>query len=87
MLLRPRIPSLRPHLPVLVAVGVLDTGGNVCFAAASTRGLISVVSVLASLYPVGTVLLARATLHERIARIQELGVVATLTGVALISAG
>ena len=54
---------------------------------AFTRGLISVVSVLASLYPVGTVLLARATLHERIARIQELGVVATLTGVALISAG
>jgi drug/metabolite transporter (DMT)-like permease len=87
LLLRPRIPVLRPHLPALVAVGVLDTGGNVCFAAASTRGLISVVSVLASLYPVGTVLLARATLHERIARIQELGVVATLAGVALISAG
>ena len=87
LLLRPRIPSLRPHLPALVAVGVLDTGGNVCFAAASTRGLISAVSVLASLYPVGTVLLARATLHERVARIQELGVVATLAGVGLISVG
>jgi drug/metabolite transporter (DMT)-like permease len=59
----------------------------VSFAAASTRGLVSVVSVLASLYPVVVVLLARAVLKERISRLQEVGVVLVLAGVALISAG
>jgi drug/metabolite transporter (DMT)-like permease len=83
--MRTRVAGIRPHLLLLILIGLLDTGGNVLFAAASTQGLISVVSVLASLYPVVTVLLARATLNERVRRIQELGVVATLAGVALIS--
>jgi drug/metabolite transporter (DMT)-like permease len=73
---------------VLAAIGVFDTGGNVLFAAASQeRGLLSVVSVLASLYPVVTVLLARTALRERVQRSQEAGVVVTLAGVALVSAG
>jgi drug/metabolite transporter (DMT)-like permease len=42
-------------------------------------------SVLASLYPVITVLLAATVLHERVARMQRAGIVLTLTGVALIS--
>jgi drug/metabolite transporter (DMT)-like permease len=83
---RPR--GIRPHLPVLAAIGVLDTGGNVLFAAASQEhGLLSVVSVLASLYPVVTVLLARTALRERVQRTQEAGVVVTLAGVALVSVG
>ena len=83
---RPR--GIRPHLPVLAAIGVFDTGGNVLFAAASQEhGLLSVVSVLASLYPLVTVLLARTALRERVHRTQEAGVVVTLAGVALVSAG
>ena len=83
---RPR--GIRPHLPVLAAIGVFDSGGNVLFAAASQEhGLLSVVSVLASLYPIVTVVLARAVLRERVDRAQEAGIVATLAGVALISAG
>jgi drug/metabolite transporter (DMT)-like permease len=83
-----RPPSARrADLPVLTAVGVLDTGGNVFFTAASARGLVSVVSILASLYPVVTVLLARAVLHERVHRSQELGIVLALVGIVLISAG
>ena len=77
----------RADLPALAAIGVLDTGGNVCFAAASAKGLVSVVSVLASLYPVVTVLLARAVLHERVHRSQELGIALALAGIVLISAG
>ena len=77
----------RVDLPVLASIGVLDTGGNVFFAAASAKGLVSVVSVLASLYPVATVLLARAVLHERVHRSQELGIVLALAGIVLISAG
>jgi uncharacterized membrane protein len=77
----------RADLPALAAVGVLDTGGNVFFAAASENGLVSVVSILASLYPVVTVLLARAVLHERVHRSQELGIALALSGIVLISAG
>jgi drug/metabolite transporter (DMT)-like permease len=80
--------GLRPHLLGLVAVGLLDTGGNALFAAASSsHGLLSVVSVLATLYPVVTVLLARLVLGERVQRTQDLGVVVALAGVVLITAG
>jgi drug/metabolite transporter (DMT)-like permease len=77
----------RSDLPALAGVGVLDTGGNVLFAAASRHGLVSVVSILASLYPVATVLLARAFLHERVHRSQELGIALALVGIVLVSAG
>jgi drug/metabolite transporter (DMT)-like permease len=71
----------------MVAIGALDMSANALFALASTRGLVSVVSVLASLYPVTTVLLARVLLGERVAKLQQAGVVAALTGVVLVSAG
>jgi drug/metabolite transporter (DMT)-like permease len=77
----------RADLPVLASIGILDTGGNVFFAAASAKGLVSVVSILASLYPVVTVLLARAVLHERVHRSQELGILLALAGIVLVSAG
>lgn len=77
----------RRDLPAVVGIGVLDTGGNVLFAAASIRGLLSVVTILASLYPIVTVLLARAFLRERVHRTQELGIGLALVGIVLISAG
>jgi drug/metabolite transporter (DMT)-like permease len=86
LVLRP--PSARrADLPVLASIGVLDTGGNVFFSAASEKGLVSVVSILASLYPVVTVLLARAVLHERVHRSQELGIALALAGIILVSSG
>ena len=85
---RARPTGLRGHWPGLIAIGFLDTGGNALFAAASsTHGLLSAVSVLASLYPVVTVLLARIVLGERVQRTQDLGVVVALVGVVLITAG
>jgi drug/metabolite transporter (DMT)-like permease len=77
----------RADVPALASIGVLDTGGNIFFAAAASRGLVSVVSVLGSLYPVVLVVLARFVLAERIARPQLAGVAVALAGVALISAG
>lgn len=85
--LRPRLPRRPASVAALLLVGVLDMSANALFAAASTRGLVSVVAVLASLYPVVVVVLARIALHERIARTQQAGVVLALAGVALISAG
>jgi drug/metabolite transporter (DMT)-like permease len=77
---------LRPrHLAIAGACGVGDTIGNVLFAASSGKGLISLTAVLASLYPVVTVVLAASILHERVARLQRVGIVLTLTGVVLIS--
>jgi drug/metabolite transporter (DMT)-like permease len=74
-------------LPLILLVGVGDMAGNLLFAAASAQGLVSITSVLASLYPIFTVVLARLVLHERVARSQEGGIALTLAGVALIAAG
>ena len=84
--------SLRGHatgrdVPLLVAIGLGDLGANACFAIASRGELLSVVSVLASLYPVVTILLARQVHAERLRTIQVAGVVGTLAGVALLAAG
>jgi drug/metabolite transporter (DMT)-like permease len=87
LLLRPSIARLRPTLPIIVAAGLFDTGANLLYGASARHGLISVVSVLGSLYPVVLVVLARFLLAERIARPQLAGVAVALAGVALISAG
>ena len=84
---RPNIIVPRRALPWLSLIGLGDMFGNLLFAAASTSGLVSVTSVLASLYPIVTVVLARIVLSERVARSQEAGVALTLAGVVLISAG
>jgi drug/metabolite transporter (DMT)-like permease len=85
--LRPSLALGPGDLRALALVGVLDTSANALFSIASTRGLLSVVSVLAQLYPIATVLLARIVLGERIARSQQGGVAAAFAGVALITAG
>ena len=74
-------------LPLLVTVGVFDAGANAMLAVALTKGLVGLVAVLSSLYPVVTVLLARAVLGERVASAQQLGVVLALGGVAAIAVG
>ena len=87
LVLRPPLAVARGHLGAIAMIGILDTAGNTLFAAAASLGEVSVVSVLATLYPVTTVALARVVLHERLARLQLVGVAAALTGVVLISAG
>jgi drug/metabolite transporter (DMT)-like permease len=72
---------------VLVAAGTLDCGATALYAVANTKGALSIVSVVGSLYPVMTLILARAVLGERIRRVQQVGVAAALAGVAMIAAG
>ncbi|HEX9645215.1 MAG TPA: DMT family transporter [Acidimicrobiia bacterium] len=69
-----------------VAAGLVDMTANGFFVAAGQRGLVSIASVLAALYPVGTVLLARIVLGERLARHQLVGVAVGVAAVAAIGA-
>jgi drug/metabolite transporter (DMT)-like permease len=87
LVVRPGIGGGCADLPSLGLIGLLDVTANVCFTLGTDTGLLSVVSVLASLYPVATVLLARALLGERLVAVQGAGVAVALAGVAMISAG
>ena len=87
LITRPRLGLKAKDMRILALIGVLDTAANAFFAVAATKGLVSVVAVLSSLYPVMTVILARVILHERLQKIQRAGAAAALVGVALISAG
>jgi drug/metabolite transporter (DMT)-like permease len=69
----------------LLAIGLLDQGANILYGFASTIGLVSLAAVLASLFPIVTIILARVVLHERISRVQQTGVTCVLGGVALIA--
>ena len=77
----------RSSLLVLALAGLLDVSATGLYGLANTKGALSVVSVVGALYPVATVLLARVLLGERIRRIQQVGVVAAMVGVALIATG
>jgi drug/metabolite transporter (DMT)-like permease len=80
-----RVP--RASLAAVAAVGLADVSANALFAFASGHGLLSLVSVLGSLYPVVTVLLAHVLLGERLTRPQRFGVLVALAGVAAIASG
>jgi drug/metabolite transporter (DMT)-like permease len=76
----------RPDVGVIATLGGLDVAANLAYAVAAGRGADATVAVLASLYPLTTVLLARALLHERLGAARLAGVAAVLGGIALISA-
>ena len=83
---RPRVAARRSDLPVLALIGLLVVGADSMYAVASTKGLLSVVAVLSSLYPVVTIGLARCYLRERLRLHQQVGVAAALGGAVAISA-
>jgi drug/metabolite transporter (DMT)-like permease len=85
-LMRPRVGAGRTDLAAVAAVGLLDAAANAMFAFALTQGLLSTVSVLGSLYPVTTVVLAVMVLDERVAPRQAAGVALVLGGIGLVSA-
>jgi drug/metabolite transporter (DMT)-like permease len=82
--------SLRPPIrfvPMILAVGIFDTGANVCVAFATTKGAAGVVAVLSALYPIVTVVLARLVLGERLSVARRAGGATALAGAALVAAG
>lgn len=81
-----RPPSGQP-LKLAFAAALLDTCANVTMLLALQASLLSLASVLMSLYPAATVVLAIVVLGERVTRWQLVGMVLALVSVAMIAAG
>jgi drug/metabolite transporter (DMT)-like permease len=84
----------RAHQPVLVSrsewktvasAGILDQAANILYVLSIGRGLLSVLAVLAAVYPVSTVALARIIDGERLQRVQLFGVIAAFVALALVA--
>ena len=80
----PRLPA--EVRPMTLVAGVFDTSANALYLAAASRGLLSLVSVIAALYPASTVVLARVVLGERVQRWQFGGFVLAALAVGLVAA-
>lgn len=81
----PAFPGLRSALPVIVACGVADAAANVLILTGLRLGDLTVMSVLAALYPAGTIALAAIVLRERIAPVQWAGLALALTSAAVLA--
>ena len=81
-----RPPSGQP-LKLAFAAALLDTCANVTMLLALQASLLSLASVLMSLYPAATVVLAIVVLGERVTRWQLVGMVLALASVAMIAVG
>jgi drug/metabolite transporter (DMT)-like permease len=69
----------------VVAAGALDASANMFFLLASRHGLLSIASVLTSLYPAVTVMLAVGLLHEHTSRVQRAGLALAAASIVLIT--
>nr|WP_194836483.1 DMT family transporter [Nocardia sp. XZ_19_369] len=67
-------------------ISVLDVIGNAALLYAFHGSMLALVSVIGSLYPAATVLLAMVLLGERVGRQQQAGMVLALVAVGLIAA-
>lgn len=84
---RPSVRGVRGSVTGIGAAGVLDVAANVLYLLASRQGLLSLIAVVASLYPASTVVLARVVLRERFTLTQLVGLALAVPAVALIASG
>jgi drug/metabolite transporter (DMT)-like permease len=72
-------------LALSVVTGIFDAAANLFFLIASRHGYVSLASVITSLYPAVTVLLAAGVLRERAGRLQQVGLGLAAVSVVLIT--
>ena len=73
-------------MPTLIFIGAADFLANLLLGIATTKGLVSVAMVFGSLFPIATAILAYKFLHERLHRVQYIGIALAVAGVSIISA-
>lgn len=76
----------RSDVPTVLTLGAIVVGADVALVLA-TQSSVTVASVLASMHPIATVVLARVVLGERLGRAQQIGLVAAFSGVVLVTVG
>lgn len=81
----PAYPGLRSAWGLIVACGVADAAANVLILTGLRLGDLTVMSVLAALYPGGTIALAAIVLRERIAPVQWAGLALALAAAAVLA--
>lgn len=84
---RTTVGAFRSVLPLIAVAGVLDVGANVFFVVARGEISVGLAATLSGLYPLVTMILARAVLAERLPRLGLLSVLLAVLGTVLISMG
>jgi len=77
--------GLRAGLSLAVACGVVDAVANLGLLLGLRLGELSVMAVLAALYPAGTIILAAIVLKERIAWLQYVGLALAVIAGAMLA--
>ena len=72
-------------LAITVLAGACDALANMFFLLAARHGLLSLASVLTSLYPAVTVMLAVGLLHEHTSKVQRTGLALAAASIVLIT--
>jgi uncharacterized membrane protein len=72
-------------LPIVFLIAMLDIGGNTFYILSSQTGRMDMAAVLGSLCPGVTVLMAMAFLHERLKRVQAIGILIALVAIVLMT--
>jgi drug/metabolite transporter (DMT)-like permease len=87
LLAREKLLPRRESWPLIVGGGALDMAANVFYLIAVRQGPLAIVATLTSLYPAGTILLARIVLAERLRLVQQAGVACAVLAIVLIVSG
>ena len=75
----------KKHIPLLIGIGISDFLANLLLGVATTKGFVSIAMGLGALYPIATAVLAFIFLHERLQKVQYIGIILAVGGVAVIS--
>jgi drug/metabolite transporter (DMT)-like permease len=79
--------GLRAAWPIVVLAGTMDVTGNAAFVLARSTLPVGVAAALSGIYPVVTMLLARAVLRESLPQLGVAAVILAVVGIAIISLG